>query len=87
MMVQDRYFYDPVAGRYTVDRYLDDLEKRYGGIDAVLIWSTYPNMGIDDRDQLQMVAIHARRHRRGPANGRRLPSPRRARAFPHDDVG
>ena len=56
MMVQDRYFYDPVAGRYTVDRYLDDLEKRYGGIDSVLIWSTYPNMGIDDRNQLDMVA-------------------------------
>jgi formylglycine-generating enzyme required for sulfatase activity len=55
MMVHDRYFYDPVAGRYTVDRYLDDLEKRYGGIDAVLIWSTYPNMGVDDRNQLQMV--------------------------------
>jgi formylglycine-generating enzyme required for sulfatase activity len=55
MMVQDRYFYDPVAGRYTVDRYLDDLEQRYGGIDAVLVWATYPNMGIDDRNQLQMV--------------------------------
>jgi formylglycine-generating enzyme required for sulfatase activity len=55
MMVQDRYFYDPVAGRYTVDRYLDDLDKRYGGIDAVLIWSTYPNMGVDDRNQLEMV--------------------------------
>ena len=55
MMVQDRYFYDPVAGRYTVDRYLDDLDKRYGGIDAVLVWSTYPNMGIDDRNQLEMV--------------------------------
>ena len=54
-MVHDRYFYDPVAGRYTVDRYLDDLEKRYGGIDAVLIWATYPNMGIDDRNQLEMV--------------------------------
>jgi len=54
-MVHDRYFYDPVAGRYTVDRYLDDLEKRYGGIDAVLIWATYPNMGVDDRDQLEMV--------------------------------
>jgi iron(II)-dependent oxidoreductase len=51
MMVEDRYFYDPMAGRYTVDRYLDDLEKRYGGIDAVLIWPTYPNMGIDDRNQ------------------------------------
>lgn len=55
MMVHDRYFYDPVAGRYTVDRYLDDLQKRYGGIDAVLIWATYPNMGIDDRNQLEMV--------------------------------
>ncbi|MGO8720772.1 MAG: formylglycine-generating enzyme family protein [Acidobacteriaceae bacterium] len=55
MMVQDRYLYDPVSGKYTVDRYLDDLQKRYGGIDAVLVWSTYPNMGIDDRDQLDMV--------------------------------
>src|SRR5580692_6382648 len=55
MMVHDRYFYDPVAGKYTVDRYLDDLDKRYGGIDAVLIWATYPNMGIDDRNQQDMV--------------------------------
>jgi formylglycine-generating enzyme required for sulfatase activity len=55
MMVHDRYFYDPVAGKYTVDRYVDDLEKRYGGIDAVLVWATYPNMGIDDRNQLDMV--------------------------------
>jgi formylglycine-generating enzyme required for sulfatase activity len=55
MMVHDRYFYDPVQHRYTVDRYLDDLEKRYGGIDSVLVWATYPNMGIDDRNQLDMV--------------------------------
>ena len=51
MMVEDRYFYDPVAGKYTVDRYLDDLDKRYGGIDAVLIWPVYPNIGIDNRNQ------------------------------------
>src|SRR3984957_16515650 len=55
MMVQDRYFYDPVAGKYTVDRYLDDLEKRYGGIDSVLIWPTYPNMGIDNRNQHELI--------------------------------
>jgi formylglycine-generating enzyme required for sulfatase activity len=55
MMVQDRYFYDPVTGKYSVDRYLDDLEKRYGGIDAVLIWPTYPNMGIDNRNQHDMI--------------------------------
>src|SRR5579862_507457 len=55
LMVQDRYFYDPVARRYTVNRYLDDLEKRYGGIDSVLIWHTYPNIGIDNRNQYDLL--------------------------------
>lgn len=55
MMAHDRYFYDPIARRYTVDRYLDDLNKRYGGLDAVLIWPTYPNIGIDDRNQFDLV--------------------------------
>jgi gamma-glutamyl hercynylcysteine S-oxide synthase len=55
MMVEDRYFYDPVGRHYTVDRYLQDLKKRYGGIDSVLIWPTYPNLGIDGRNQLDWV--------------------------------
>jgi iron(II)-dependent oxidoreductase len=55
MMVEDRYFYDPVLGRYTVDRYLDDLEQRFGGIDSVLIWWVYPNIGIDDRSQTDLA--------------------------------
>ncbi|MGZ5200671.1 MAG: formylglycine-generating enzyme family protein [Telluria sp.] len=55
MMVEDRYFYDPVAGKYTVDRYLDDLEARFGGIDSVLIWYIYPNIGIDNRNQTQLA--------------------------------
>ena len=54
-MVQDRYLYDPVLHKYTVDRYLDDLQKRYGGVDSVLIWPTYPNMGIDDRNQQDLM--------------------------------
>ncbi|MCF7824124.1 MAG: formylglycine-generating enzyme family protein [Candidatus Marinimicrobia bacterium] len=55
MMVEDRYFYDPVAGKYTVDRYLDDLEQRFGGIDSVLIWYIYPNIGLDDRNQIDLA--------------------------------
>jgi len=55
MMIEERYFYDPVAGKYTVDRYLDDLEKRYGGIDSVLIWHTYPDIGIDNRNQYDLL--------------------------------
>jgi formylglycine-generating enzyme required for sulfatase activity len=55
MMIHDRYFYEPVAGEYTVDRYLDDLQRRYGGIDSVLIWQSYPNMGIDNRNQYDLL--------------------------------
>ncbi len=55
VMVHDRFFYDPIANHYTVDRYIDDTVKRYGGIDAVLIWPTYPNMGIDNRNQHDMI--------------------------------
>ena len=54
MMIHDRYFYDPVARRYTVDRYLSDLTRRYGGIDSVLIWQAYPNIGIDSRNEFDL---------------------------------
>ena len=47
----DRFFFDEASGNYTVDRFLADLEKRYGGVDAVLLWPTYTNLGIDDRNQ------------------------------------
>ena len=47
-------FYDPVAGRYTVERYLDDVESRYGGIDSVLLWYIYPNIGVDDRNHFDL---------------------------------
>ena len=49
----DRFFYDPETGSYTVDRFLDDLEARYGGVDAILMWPTY-NIGADDRNQFDL---------------------------------
>jgi iron(II)-dependent oxidoreductase len=55
MMVHDRFFYDPLKRQYTVDRYLADTQRRYGGIDSVLVWPTYPNIGIDDRNQYDLV--------------------------------
>jgi iron(II)-dependent oxidoreductase len=51
VMIEDRFLYDPSTRHYTVKRYLEDLERRYGGIDAVLLWHTYPNIGIDSRNQ------------------------------------
>jgi gamma-glutamyl hercynylcysteine S-oxide synthase len=54
-MVEDRYLYDPVARRYTVERFLADLDRRYGGIDSVLLWPVYPNIGIDNRNQFDLL--------------------------------
>lgn len=51
-MVHDSYLYDAAAGIYTVPRFLEDLRIRYGGIGGVLLWQSYPNIGIDDRNQL-----------------------------------
>ena len=55
MMAEDRFFYDPATRKYTVDRYLDDMDKRIGGIDSVLIWQSYPNIGIDSRSQYDLL--------------------------------
>jgi hypothetical protein len=55
MMAEERFFYDPASGQYTVDRYLRDLDQRYGGIDSVLIWHVYPNIGIDNRNQWDLA--------------------------------
>jgi gamma-glutamyl hercynylcysteine S-oxide synthase len=55
VMVQDRYLYDPKNGKYTVGRFLDDVNTRYGGIDSVLIWPGYPNLGIDNRNLNDLI--------------------------------
>jgi hypothetical protein len=52
--VFDRYLYNDTEHRWTVDSYLADLRQRYGGIDSVLIWPTYPNIGIDSRNQFDL---------------------------------
>jgi iron(II)-dependent oxidoreductase len=50
VMVHDRYLYDTTTNQWTVDRYLDDLLERYGGIDSVLLWTGYTNLGADERN-------------------------------------
>ena len=37
-----------------VKKYLDDLKGRYGGVDALLLWPTFPQLGMDDRNQFDM---------------------------------
>ena len=51
VMMHDSYLYDAAAGMYTVPKFLADLNTRYGGVQGVLLWHSYPNIGIDDRNQ------------------------------------
>jgi iron(II)-dependent oxidoreductase len=55
LLIWDRSLYDPEKGEYTVDKFLSETESRMGPIDAVLIWHVYPNLGIDDRNQFDML--------------------------------
>jgi gamma-glutamyl hercynylcysteine S-oxide synthase len=55
LLVWDRSFYDAEKGEYTVDRFLAETEARIGPIDAVLIWPVYPNLGVDDRNQFDLL--------------------------------
>src|SRR5215471_13894266 len=55
LLIWDRSFYDPEKGEYTVDKFLTETENRIGPIDAVLIWHVYPNIGVDDRNQFDLL--------------------------------
>ena len=43
----DKYLWDRENNNYTVDKLLDDFKDRYGGIDSILLWPIYPNIGLD----------------------------------------
>jgi len=55
MMAQERSFYDPVKNEYTVDKYLNEITAKYGGLNSILIWPTYPNIGIDNRNEFDWI--------------------------------
>jgi hypothetical protein len=55
MHAYDQTFYNITTHSYTVKAYLDDVTKRYGGVDEILIWPTYTNIGIDNRNQFDLI--------------------------------
>jgi iron(II)-dependent oxidoreductase len=55
LLVWDRSLYDPQTRRYTPEKFLAETESRLGPIDAVLLWHVYPNIGVDDRNQFDLL--------------------------------
>jgi hypothetical protein len=54
VMLHDRYIFDRDTGEFTIGPFLEDVRSRYGGVDSVLLWVAYPNIGIDDRNMFDM---------------------------------
>lgn len=51
LMVGDETFCDSRQGRFTVERFLEQADREFGGFDAVVLWHAYPRIGADDRNQ------------------------------------
>lgn len=50
LMANDKHLYD-ANGQYAIERYLQKYETGYGGVDVVVLWPTYPQLGFDNRTQ------------------------------------
>ena len=40
----------------SIWKYYHTLLPRYGGVDSLLLWQGYPNIGLDDKNQFEMTA-------------------------------
>ena len=54
-MLHDRFLFDRESNSWTPEKYLEDLRVRYGGVDSVVLWQFYPNGGVDNRNQFDMI--------------------------------
>lgn len=50
----DEQLYDARTGSFTARAFVN-ANARLGGFDAVVLWHTYPNLGIDERDQFDVA--------------------------------
>ena len=47
----DLTLYDPHARTWRIDEFLDRGEREFGGYDQVILWQSYPRLGVDERNQ------------------------------------
>ncbi len=47
----DRRLYDAEEQRWRIAEFLDRGEREFGGYDQVILWQSYPRLGIDERNQ------------------------------------
>lgn len=52
LMANDNSLYD-AKGNYAIRNCLKQYEENYGGVDVVVLWPTYPQLGFDGRNQYE----------------------------------
>lgn len=55
LMMCDETFYNSRDGNYTVDSFLEQGIKEFGGYDSVILWHAYPRIGVDERNQFDFL--------------------------------
>lgn len=51
----DHAFWDAEHSRWRVDEYCETMTREFGGVQSVILWHSYPNLGIDERNQFDML--------------------------------
>jgi len=51
VFMYDESFYNKIEKRYMIDELLDKGEREFGGYDIIVLWQSYPRLGIDQRNQ------------------------------------
>ncbi|MFA5533754.1 MAG: SUMF1/EgtB/PvdO family nonheme iron enzyme [Mariniphaga sp.] len=57
VFIWDKDFYDPETRQYTVDKYCKKMNQEFGGFNSVLLWHSYPHLGIDQRNQYDVFHL------------------------------
>ena len=47
----DRRLYDPATQTWRIAEFLDQGEREFGGYDQVIVWQSFPRLGVDERNQ------------------------------------
>ena len=49
--IWDNDFWDYKTSQYKIKAYCDKMKREFGGFQSVMIWHSYPNIGIDEKNQ------------------------------------
>ncbi len=51
----DHAFWDAEGARWRAAEYCETMTREFGGVQSVILWHSYPNLGIDERNQFDML--------------------------------